>query len=32
MTGVAIHIDQLWFQTPGGIGTYIRNLVPALSR
>lgn len=25
MTGVAIHIDQLWFQTPGGIGTYIRT-------
>lgn len=32
MTGVAIHVDQLWFQTPGGIGTYIRNLVPALAR
>jgi glycosyltransferase involved in cell wall biosynthesis len=29
---VAIHVDQLYFPTPGGIGTYIRNLVPALSR
>jgi len=32
VTGVAIHVDQLWFQTPGGIGTYIRNLVPAMAR
>ncbi|MGH2581200.1 MAG: hypothetical protein ACRDGP_10195, partial [Actinomycetota bacterium] len=32
MTGVAIHVDQLWFHTPGGIGTYIRNLVPAMAR
>jgi glycosyltransferase involved in cell wall biosynthesis len=32
MTSVAFHVDQLWFQTPGGIGTYIRNLVPALAR
>jgi len=32
MTSVAIHVDQLWFQTPGGIGTYIRNLVPAMAR
>ncbi|TMK64379.1 MAG: glycosyltransferase family 4 protein, partial [Actinobacteria bacterium] len=32
MTGIAIHVDQLWFQTPGGIGTYIRNLVPAMAR
>ncbi|HEX9122950.1 MAG TPA: glycosyltransferase family 1 protein [Actinomycetota bacterium] len=32
MTRVAIHIDQLWFQAPGGIGTYVRNLVPALAR
>lgn len=32
MTGVAIHIDQLYFQAPGGIGTYVRNLVPALMR
>lgn len=32
MTSVAVHADQLWFQTPGGIGTYIRNLVPALAR
>jgi glycosyltransferase involved in cell wall biosynthesis len=32
VTGVAIHVDQLWFHTPGGIGTYIRNLVPAMAR
>lgn len=32
MTSVAFHIDQLYFQTPGGIGTYVRNLVPALAR
>jgi glycosyltransferase involved in cell wall biosynthesis len=27
---VAVHVDQLFFQAPGGIGTYIRNLVPAI--
>lgn len=32
MTGVAFHIDQLFFRAPGGIGTYIRRLVPALAR
>ena len=32
MTSVAIHIDQLYFSAPGGIGTYVRNLVPALAR
>ncbi len=32
MTSVAIHVDQLFFQAPGGIGTYVRNLVPALAR
>ena len=32
MTGVAIQVDQLWFKAPGGIGTYIRNLVPAMAR
>lgn len=32
MTSVAVHIDQLWSQLPGGIGTYIRNLVPAMAR
>jgi glycosyltransferase involved in cell wall biosynthesis len=32
VTSVALHVDQLWFQTPGGIGTYVRNLVPALAR
>jgi glycosyltransferase involved in cell wall biosynthesis len=24
---VAVHIDQLWFDSPGGIGTYVRELV-----
>lgn len=32
MTSVAFHVDQLWFTAPGGIGTYVRNLVPALAR
>jgi glycosyltransferase involved in cell wall biosynthesis len=27
---VALHVDQLFLQAPGGIGTYIRNLVPAM--
>ena len=27
---VAFHIDQLWFTAPGGIGTYIRELAPAM--
>lgn len=33
MTGlrVAVQADQLWFAAPGGIGTYVRNLVPALA-
>lgn len=32
MTSVAFQIDQLWFKAPGGIGTYVRNLVPAIAR
>ena len=28
---VAIHVDQLSAKVPGGIGTYIANLVPALA-
>lgn len=28
----AFHIDQLWFSTPGGIGTYVWELAPALVR
>lgn len=32
MTSVALHIDQLWFSAPGGIGTYVRELVPAMER
>jgi glycosyltransferase involved in cell wall biosynthesis len=27
---VAFQTDQLWFTTPGGIGTYVRALAPAL--
>jgi glycosyltransferase involved in cell wall biosynthesis len=32
LTSVAFHVDQLWFSAPGGIGTYVRELVPALQR
>ncbi len=32
MTSLAFLIDQLFFQAPGGMGTYVRELVPALSR
>jgi len=28
---VALHVDQLFFQAPGGIGTYIRDLAPAMA-
>ena len=28
---VAFHVDQLFFSAPGGIGTYIRHLIPALA-
>jgi len=31
VTSVAFHVDQLFYQAPGGIGTYIRRLVPAMS-
>jgi glycosyltransferase involved in cell wall biosynthesis len=27
---VGIHIDQVFFDVPGGVGTYVRNLIPAL--
>lgn len=27
---IAAHVDPLYFAAPGGVGTYIRNLVPAL--
>jgi glycosyltransferase involved in cell wall biosynthesis len=30
VTSVAFHVDQLFYRVPGGIGTYIRELVPAL--
>jgi glycosyltransferase involved in cell wall biosynthesis len=32
MTSLALLIDQLFSPTPGGMGTYIRELVPALAR
>ena len=28
---VAFHADQPWFTTPGGIGTYVEQLAPALT-
>ncbi len=28
---VGVHVDQLFSRVPGGIGTYIRELVPALA-
>jgi glycosyltransferase involved in cell wall biosynthesis len=31
VTSVAIGIDSLLFDVPGGVGTYIRNVVPALT-
>jgi glycosyltransferase involved in cell wall biosynthesis len=30
VTSVAFHADQLFFRVPGGIGTYVRELLPAL--
>jgi len=30
VTSVAFHVDQALFPVPGGIGTYIRELIPAL--
>src|SRR5438270_4782385 len=32
MTSLAFHVDQLFFPSPGGIGTYARRLVPALAK
>jgi glycosyltransferase involved in cell wall biosynthesis len=31
VTTVAFHADQLFFRIPGGIGTYVRELLPALA-
>ena len=28
---LAFHVDQLWFKAPGGIGTYVAELAPALA-
>jgi glycosyltransferase involved in cell wall biosynthesis len=30
VTRVAFHTDQVFYRVPGGIGTYVRELVPAL--
>jgi len=30
LTSVAIQVDQLFYRVPGGIGTYVRRLLPAL--
>jgi glycosyltransferase involved in cell wall biosynthesis len=30
LTSVAFHVDQLWFSAPGGIGTYVRELIGSL--
>jgi glycosyltransferase involved in cell wall biosynthesis len=30
-TTLAFHIDQLFYPTPGGIGTYVRSLIPAMA-
>ena len=32
MTSVAFHVDQLFYPASGGIGTYVRRLVPALAK
>src|SRR5439155_6113223 len=32
VTSLAFLVDQLFSPTPGGMGTYVRELVPALSR
>jgi glycosyltransferase involved in cell wall biosynthesis len=29
---VAFQADQLWFEAPGGIGTYVRELAPLIAR
>lgn len=31
MTSLALQVDPLFFRIPGGVGTYIRQLVPALA-
>jgi glycosyltransferase involved in cell wall biosynthesis len=30
VTSLAFHVDQLFYPTPGGIGTYVRSLLPEL--
>jgi glycosyltransferase involved in cell wall biosynthesis len=32
VTSLAFHVDQLFAGVPGGIGSYVRSLVPSLSR
>jgi glycosyltransferase involved in cell wall biosynthesis len=31
VTSVAVHADQLFYRVPGGIGTYVRELLPAMT-
>ncbi len=31
VTTVGLHVDQLFYRVPGGIGTYVRQLLPALA-
>src|SRR5437763_2045774 len=31
MTSLAFHVDQLYYPVPGGIGTYVRRLIPAMT-
>jgi glycosyltransferase involved in cell wall biosynthesis len=31
VTSLAFHVDQLFYPNPGGIGTYVRRLVPELA-
>ncbi|HEV8681887.1 MAG TPA: glycosyltransferase family 1 protein [Actinomycetota bacterium] len=31
MTSVAFHVDQVFYDAPGGIGTYVRELLPVMA-
>ncbi|HYH27960.1 MAG TPA: glycosyltransferase family 1 protein [Actinomycetota bacterium] len=32
MISAGVHVDQLFYEAPGGIGTYLRELIPQLAR
>ena len=32
MTSLAFHVDQLYYPAPGGIGAYVRHILPAMAR